>query len=86
MIEFFQQLEPPEGIWMELLRRTVVMTRSPDPVHNTNAEPRGEGESADYRSQRKAEFGELMPLESLGVELGTSGFATYEKVRPHRYP
>jgi hypothetical protein len=37
IIKFFEELEPPEGIWAELLRRTVVMTRSPDVVHNTNA-------------------------------------------------
>ncbi|MFF5012064.1 Uma2 family endonuclease [Streptomyces sp. NPDC001165] len=49
-------------------------------------EPTGDGEYADYRCQRITKFGDLTPLEPLGVELDTSEFATYEKVRPHRYP
>lgn len=70
MIKFFEELEPPEGIRAELLRRTIVMTPSPDPVHALCHD------GAD----------EPMPLEPLGIELDTSEFATYEKVRPHRYP
>ncbi|MEU1510633.1 Uma2 family endonuclease [Streptomyces sp. NPDC005811] len=50
------------------------------------SEPKGGGEDADYRRQRHAFFGELMPLEPLGLELDTSEFAAYENVRPHRYP
>ena len=49
-------------------------------------EPVGHGEDADYRRQRITKFGDLTPLEPLGLELDTSEFATYEKVRPHRYP
>ncbi|MFF0094162.1 Uma2 family endonuclease [Streptomyces canus] len=49
-------------------------------------EPTGEGEYADYRCQRITKFGDLTPLEPLGVEVDTSEFALYEKVRPHRYP
>ncbi|MFI1765977.1 Uma2 family endonuclease [Streptomyces sp. NPDC020800] len=49
-------------------------------------EPTGHGEDADYRCQRITKFGDLTPLEPLGIELDTSEFATYEKVRPHRYP
>jgi Uma2 family endonuclease len=184
MIRFFQQLQPPEGVRAELLRRTVVMTPSPDLLHNETVtdvvdqiprrhwsrlqalhvdmvddvsvpvpdvvvvergvgpregplmpsgaitalvevvsresvdrdyglkrsiyaaarvpayliidpvmaqcvllgEPKGDAEDADYRWQRKALFGEPMPLEPLGIELDTSEFGTYENVRPHRYP
>lgn len=49
-------------------------------------EPVGHGEDADYRRQRITKFGDPTPLEPLGIELDTSEFATYEKVRPHRYP
>ncbi|GHG92586.1 Uma2 family endonuclease [Streptomyces lanatus] len=34
MIKFFEELEPPEGIRVELLRRAIVMSPSPDLVHN----------------------------------------------------
>jgi Uma2 family endonuclease len=184
VIKLFEELEPPEGIRAELLRRTIVMTPSPDLVHNENVtdvvdqiprtrwarlqtlyvdmfddvsapmpdvvvvargagpregplmpsevvtalvevvstrsvdrdygvkpsiyaaakvpaylivdpvmaqcvlltEPTGQGERADYRCRRITKFGDLTPLEPLGVELDTSEFATYENVRPHRYP
>ncbi|MFJ9584951.1 Uma2 family endonuclease [Streptomyces acidicola] len=49
-------------------------------------EPTGHGEDADYRLQRITKFGDITPLEPIGMELDTSEFATYEKVRPHRYP
>ncbi|MGW0764313.1 Uma2 family endonuclease [Streptomyces sp. NPDC002676] len=49
-------------------------------------EPVGTGEDADYRRQRITKFGDLTRLEPIGIELDTSEFATYEKVRPHRYP
>lgn len=49
-------------------------------------EPTGEGEDADYRCQRITKFGDITPLEPIDVELDTSEFETYEKVRPHRYP
>jgi hypothetical protein len=49
-------------------------------------EPTGTGEDADYRCRRITKFGDLTPLEPIGIELDTSEFATYEKVRPHRYP
>ncbi|MFJ4623016.1 Uma2 family endonuclease [Streptomyces sp. NPDC088812] len=49
-------------------------------------EPTGRGEHADYRCQRITKFGDITPLEPLGIELDTSEFAAYEKVRPHRYP
>ncbi|MEV5526069.1 Uma2 family endonuclease [Streptomyces prunicolor] len=49
-------------------------------------EPTGTGEDADYRWRRITKFGDLTPLEPIGIELDTSEFATYEKVRPHRYP
>ncbi|AIJ15894.2 hypothetical protein GCM10010095_09260 [Streptomyces anthocyanicus] len=49
-------------------------------------EPTGRGEHADYRCQRLTKFGDITPLEPVGVELDTSEFAVYEKVRPHRYP
>lgn len=49
-------------------------------------EPTGEGEDADYRCQRTTKFGDVTPLEPIGIELDTSEFETYEKVRPHRYP
>ncbi|MFF4543085.1 Uma2 family endonuclease [Streptomyces sp. NPDC001435] len=49
-------------------------------------EPVGRGEDADYRRQRITKFGDRTPLEPLGLELDTSEFATYENVRPHRYP
>ncbi|MFL5998341.1 MAG: Uma2 family endonuclease [Streptomyces sp.] len=49
-------------------------------------EPTGEGDYADYRCQRITKFGDLTTLEPLGLEVDTSEFALYEKVRPHRYP
>ncbi|WP_215455389.1 Uma2 family endonuclease [Streptomyces sp. ATCC 21386] len=49
-------------------------------------EPTGQGEDADYRCQRITKFGDLTPLEPIGIELDTSEFAVYENVRPHRYP
>ena len=49
-------------------------------------EPTGHGEDADYRRQRITEFGDLTPLEPIGIELDTGAFAAYEKVKPHRYP
>ncbi|MFF4014245.1 Uma2 family endonuclease [Streptomyces sp. NPDC001843] len=49
-------------------------------------EPTGYGESADYRRQRITKFGDLTPLEPIGVDLDTSEFVPYENVRPHRYP
>ncbi|MEI5520629.1 Uma2 family endonuclease [Streptomyces brasiliscabiei] len=49
-------------------------------------EPTGDGEEADYRCQRITKFGDLTPLEPIDIELDTSEFAAYEKVRPHRYP
>ncbi|MCI3269735.1 Uma2 family endonuclease [Streptomyces cylindrosporus] len=49
-------------------------------------EPTGEGEDADYRCQRITKFGDITPLEPVGIELDTSEFESYEKVRPHRYP
>ncbi|MFI1070510.1 Uma2 family endonuclease [Streptomyces puniciscabiei] len=49
-------------------------------------EPTGHGEDADYRRQRITKFGDLTPLEPIGIELDTCEFAAYEKVRPHRYP
>ncbi|WP_155053717.1 Uma2 family endonuclease [Streptomyces blattellae] len=49
-------------------------------------EPTGEGEDADYRCQRITKFGDITPLEPIGIELDTSEFETYDKVRPHRYP
>ncbi|MGW5334718.1 Uma2 family endonuclease [Streptomyces bauhiniae] len=49
-------------------------------------EPTGRGDSADYRRQRLTKFGDLTPLEPVGIELDTSEFARYENVRPHRYP
>ncbi|MEU2717181.1 Uma2 family endonuclease [Streptomyces sp. NPDC007205] len=49
-------------------------------------EPTGHGEYADYRRQRITKFGDMTPLEPIGIELDTSEFAAYEKVRPHRYP
>ncbi|MFG3088110.1 hypothetical protein ACGGAI_10880 [Streptomyces antibioticus] len=41
---------------------------------------------ADYRRQRITKFGDLTPMEPLDLDLDTSEFATYENVRPHRYP
>ncbi|MEU0601297.1 Uma2 family endonuclease [Streptomyces sp. NPDC006393] len=32
--EFFEGFEPPDGLTVELLRGQIVMTASPDPVHN----------------------------------------------------
>ncbi|BCM66853.1 Uma2 family endonuclease [Streptomyces sp. FBKL.4005] len=49
-------------------------------------EPIGEGDEADYRAQRITKFGASLPLESLGIELDTTEFGTYQGVRPHRYP
>ena len=49
-------------------------------------EPTGTGEDADYRCRRITQFGDLTPLEPIGIELDTSEFATYEKVTPHRRP
>jgi Uma2 family endonuclease len=49
-------------------------------------EPTGDGDGADYRRQRTTKFGDLTPLEVLGIELDTTGFGTYGNVRPHRYP
>ncbi|MFE1307689.1 Uma2 family endonuclease [Streptomyces sp. NPDC058755] len=49
-------------------------------------EPTGQGEDADYQRQRITKFGDLTPLEPIGIELDTAEFAAYEKVRPHRYP
>ncbi|WP_416986309.1 Uma2 family endonuclease [Streptomyces sp. T028] len=49
-------------------------------------EPVGHGEDADYHRQRITKFGDLTPMEPLGLELDTSEFAAYENVRPHRYP
>ncbi|ROQ98064.1 Uma2 family endonuclease [Streptomyces sp. 2132.2] len=48
--------------------------------------PAGKGDDADYRSQRISKFGELLPLELLGIELNTSDFGTFKGVRPHRHP
>lgn len=48
--------------------------------------PEGKGEDADYRTQHIAKFGELLPLEELGLELDTSEFGTFPNVKPHRYP
>lgn len=135
--EFFAEFEPPEGVRAELLRGEIVLTASPDLVHNANvatvqdqiprqrwrrlqtqrvaipeepSEPqpdlvvieRGAGpdggrlmpaevitllvEDADYRCRRITKFGDLTPLEPIGIELDTSEFATYEKVTPHRRP
>ncbi|NSC21678.1 Uma2 family endonuclease [Streptomyces albus subsp. chlorinus] len=39
-------------------------------------EPTGKGEQADYRVERKAWFGDTMPVDPLGVKLDTSGFQT----------
>lgn len=36
MIKFLEEFEPPEGIRVELLRGEILMTPSPDLVHNTN--------------------------------------------------
>nr|WP_216590857.1 Uma2 family endonuclease [Streptomyces brasiliscabiei] len=36
MIRFLEEFEPPEGIRVELLRGEILMTSSPDLVHNTN--------------------------------------------------
>ncbi|MEV8539088.1 Uma2 family endonuclease [Streptomyces sp. NPDC051572] len=49
-------------------------------------EPTGTGENADYRCRRITKFGDLTPLEPVGIELDTGEFATYESVTPHRYP
>ncbi|WOX09607.1 Uma2 family endonuclease [Streptomyces sp. N50] len=49
-------------------------------------EPTGTGEDADYRCRRITKFGDVTPLEPIGVELDTGEFATYENVTPHRYP
>lgn len=49
-------------------------------------EPTGTGENADYRCRRITEFGDLTPLEPIGVELDTGEFAAYENVTPHRRP
>lgn len=49
-------------------------------------EPVGDGEVADYRAQRITKFGDPLPLESLGVELDTSGFGTLTGARRHHLP
>ncbi|WP_374192785.1 Uma2 family endonuclease [Streptomyces sp. MBT62] len=49
-------------------------------------EPTGTGEDADYRCRRITKFGDLTPLEPIGIELDTSEFATHENVTPHHYP
>ncbi|MFJ9378707.1 hypothetical protein [Streptomyces sp. NPDC101455] len=49
-------------------------------------EPTGTGENADYRCRRITTFGDLTPLEPIGVELETGEFAAYENVKPHRRP
>ncbi|MFG2134375.1 Uma2 family endonuclease [Streptomyces sp. NPDC048751] len=184
MIKFFAECEPAEGIRVELLRGEIVMSRSPDLVHNRNVtemadqipserwsrlqtqcvdmldevsapvpdlvvyergtgpdrgalmpagvvtmlvevvsgisvhrdygvkrstyaaarvtayliidpvmahcvlltEPTGRGEDADYRCQRLTKYGDVTPLEPLGIGLDTTRFGTYPNVRPHRYP
>ncbi|MEU9403081.1 Uma2 family endonuclease [Streptomyces sp. NPDC048242] len=48
--------------------------------------PSGQGDEADYRSQEIVEFGDPLPLDDLGLELGTDEFGTFSGVRPHRYP
>ncbi|WP_367323133.1 Uma2 family endonuclease [Streptomyces sp. HUAS ZL42] len=49
-------------------------------------EPVGDGEVADYRAQRITKFGDLLPLEPLGLELDTSEFGTLTGVRRHHLP
>ncbi len=49
-------------------------------------EPTGTGEDADYRCRRITKFGDVTPLEPIGIELDTGEFATYENVTPHRCP
>ncbi|MET9860143.1 Uma2 family endonuclease [Streptomyces smyrnaeus] len=39
-------------------------------------EPAGKGEEADYRVERRARFGESLPLDLLGVKLATEEFQT----------
>jgi len=34
MVKIFEELEPPEGVKMELLRGVIVMMAGPDIVHN----------------------------------------------------
>ncbi|MGW5104344.1 Uma2 family endonuclease [Streptomyces sp. NPDC004100] len=48
--------------------------------------PTGQGEEADYRRQEIVEFGDPLPLDDLGIELGTDEFGTSSGVRPHRHP
>ncbi|MEU0671573.1 Uma2 family endonuclease [Streptomyces sp. NPDC006172] len=48
--------------------------------------PAGQGEDADYRSQEIFKFGDVLPLEVLGLELDTTEFGTFPGVKPHHYP
>ncbi|MBP2050640.1 hypothetical protein J2Z21_003579 [Streptomyces griseochromogenes] len=48
--------------------------------------PAGQGENADYLSQEIIKYDDSVPLEVLGLELGTTEFGTFPNVRPHRYP
>nr|WSY55009.1 Uma2 family endonuclease [Streptomyces sp. NBC_00886] len=184
MTKYFEELEPPEGVRVELLRGEIVMMASPDLVHNMIVEdvldqiprkrwarlqtqdvdildeasepvpdlvvlereamprsgrllpsslitmvvevvsktsvardyevkrsiyaagrvpsylivdpvmaqcvlltnPDGAGEGADYQTQHITKFGAPLPLAVLGIEVDTSDFGTFPKVRPHRYP
>jgi hypothetical protein len=48
--------------------------------------PAGDGDDADYQAQLTVKFGDPLPLELLGLDLGTADFGTCTGVRPHRYP
>ena len=152
LARYFAALEPPEGVKAELLRGVIVMTPTPDVLHNVIVarvqtqdvgivgeasepvpdlvvlkrdllpesgrllscrlitmvvevvsergvhqdyvmaqcvlltKPTGEGEEADYLTQKIVKFGDRLPLEALGIELDTSEFGTFTGVKPHRYP
>ncbi|MFB1041881.1 Uma2 family endonuclease [Streptomyces chrestomyceticus] len=49
-------------------------------------EPAGSGEDADYAVQRITKFGDPVPLDLLGVELGTDRFRKLPDARPHSRP
>jgi hypothetical protein len=96
MTKYFEELEPPEGVKVELLRGVIVMMASPDIVHNRivadvqDQVPRQRWSRLQIQdvdiTQEIVKFGDRLPLEVLGIELDTSEFGTFPGVRPHRCP
>ncbi|MDT0466936.1 Uma2 family endonuclease [Streptomyces gibsoniae] len=69
MIEFFGTLDVPEGAGAELLRGDIVMTRSPDLVHNRTVEGVQEGVPRDRWHRLQCQYVEMHREASEPVHL-----------------